>query len=345
MIDDLKYIHQRDGQDALGIAEKQYQQLSYQFDPGDLSEIRQPLDNVVFAGMGGSAIAGLMSRTWPAGAQVPFEVCRQYHVPGYVSEKTLFIASSYSGNTEETVNGLAEAEAKGAKIVVIAGGGKLIEIAEQKNYPHVVLPKVGQPRYAVLYSFNALVTVLEKLGLAKEGSLEELKKAAPFLEAAQKDWLPTVASDNNSAKKLALELLGKSIVIYAGPLMSPAAYKWKISFNENAKNIAWWNEYPEWNHNETSGWLEQPREKPYAVVELRSSLEHPQVQKRYEVMAKLLSGKRPFANVVQAKGETELEQMLWTIVFGDFTSLYLALLNNVDPSPVDVQERIKVELS
>ncbi|HET6864154.1 MAG TPA: bifunctional phosphoglucose/phosphomannose isomerase [Candidatus Saccharimonadales bacterium] len=341
MLDDLKYIHQRDGQDALGIAEKQPEQLVHDF---KFTVSYGDIDNVVFAGMGGSAIAGLMSRSWPAHNKVPFEVCRQYTIPGYVGKNTLFIASSYSGNTEETVDGLAQAEAKGAKIVVIAGGGKLIETAQAKSYPHIVLPKVGQPRYAVFYSFNALVKVLETVGLVDAGSSEQLKKAAPFLDNAKASWLPTVRSDDNAAKKLALELAGKSIVIYAGPLMSPAAYKWKISFNENAKNIAWWNEAPEWNHNETSGWLEQPVQKPYAVVDLRSNLENQQVQKRFELLARLLSGKRPAPEIVQAEGSNVLEQMLCTIMFGDFTSLYLALANNVNPSPVDVQERIKKEL-
>lgn len=340
MLDDLKYIHQRDAEDALGVAEKQPEQLTASF---SLNPIEGPIDNIVFAGMGGSALAALFSKTWP-GHKVPFEVCRQYHIPSYVSAKTLFIASSYSGNTEETLSGLAEAEQKNAKIVVIASGGKLIEIAKQKNYPHIVLPTAGQPRYAVFYSFRALVTVLVAAGLAGDSQLDELKKVADFLEQAKQNWLPTVPTDKNSAKKLAYELAGKAAVVYAGPLMSPAAYKWKISFNENAKNLAWWNEYPEWNHNETSGWLAQPQDKLYSVVELRSNLEHEHVQKRFEIMAKLLSGKRPAPEVVQAEGDDVLSQMLWTVMFGDFVTLYLALLNNIDPSPVTVQEQIKKDL-
>lgn len=342
MLDDLKYIHRRDSQDALGIAEKQPAQLVHEF---HIETLTGAFSNIVFAGMGGSALAALLSQSWPGHKKIPFEICRQYHIPRYVSPETLFIASSYSGNTEETLLGLEEAEAKRAQIVVIAGGGKLIDIAKEKGYPHIVLPAVGQPRYAVLYSFNALVTVLEAAGLAEQGSREELKKVAVFLEKFAKDWHPLVSKDNNSAKKLALELAGKSIVIYAGPLLAPAAYKWKISFNENSKNIAWWNQLPEWNHNETSGWIGQPNEKLYAVVDLRSSLEHPQVQKRFELAERLLSGKRPAVNVVEAQGDTILQQMLWTVMFGDFVSLYLALLNNVDPSPVDLQEKFKVELN
>src|SRR5487761_1507471 len=140
MLDDLKYIHQRDGQDALGIAEKQAAQLEYSFDKPQLD---RSVENVVYAGMGGSALAAIISQSWP-GYKVPFEVCRQYHVPGHTSEKTLFIAASYSGNTEETVSALGEAAQRGAQIVVIAGGGKLQEIAEAKNYPFLLLPKAAQ---------------------------------------------------------------------------------------------------------------------------------------------------------------------------------------------------------
>jgi glucose/mannose-6-phosphate isomerase len=341
MLDDLKFIHQRDSQDALGIAQKQAQQLTYEF---DLEPITGGFSSIVFAGMGGSALAALLSQSWP-GHKLPFEVCRQYHLPKYVSGTTLFIASSYSGNTEETLSGLAEAEAKGAQIAVIAGGGKLIEIAKEKSYPHLILPAVGQPRYAVLYSFNALVTLLKAAGFVSDEQMAEFRKTTEFLENVVAGWLPTVPKDKNPAKQLAMELAGRSLVIYAGPLLAPAAYKWKISFNENSKNIAWWNEYPEWNHNETSGWIGQPIEKVYGVIELRSNLEHERVQKRFELMERLLSGKRPAPNVVQAEGENILQQLLWTVVFGDFVSLYLALLNNIDPSPVDLQEKIKIELN
>src|SRR3954468_13620886 len=142
MLDDLKYIHQRDGQDALGIAEKQYQQLEHAF---EVPAIEGHFENIVYAGMGGSALAALISQSWP-GHKVPFEVCRQYHIPAYVSDKTLFIAASYSGNTEETVSAIEQAGKRGAQIVVLAGGGRLQEIAQAKNYPFLPLPKAAQPR-------------------------------------------------------------------------------------------------------------------------------------------------------------------------------------------------------
>jgi len=346
MLDDLKYIHQRDGQDALGIAERQYKQLEHTFEvTGDRLQVTDGIENIVFGGMGGSALAGLISVSWP-GHKIPFEVCRQYHIPAYVSEKTLFIASSYSGNTEEALSALAVAEAAEAKIVIIAGGGKLQEIAEAKKYPYLAIPKVEQPRYAVLYNLKALITVLEVAGLVKEEQASKtMAQAAGFLKEKVAAWIATVPAKDNPAKKLAEELAGKSVVIYAGPLLAPAAYKWKINFNENAKNVAWWNQLPEFNHNEMIGWSSHPIQKPYAVVDLRSNLEHPRVQKRFEVTEKLLSGRRPAPNIVQIEGETLLEQLLWTIAFGDFVSIYLALLNNINPAPVELVEKFKLELN
>jgi glucose/mannose-6-phosphate isomerase len=342
MLDDLKYIHQRDGQDALGIAERQAGQLIYKF---ERPKIEGEFTNIVYAGMGGSALAALISRSWP-GYSLPFEVCRQYQIPAYVSERTLFIAASNSGNTEETLSALAEAETKDAKIVIIAGGGKLAEIAAQKNYPYFKLPKAEQPRYAVFYNLVALLTTLEAAGLLGESDISaELEKASKFLTEAVKAWLPTVPTAENEAKKLANELAGKSGVVYGGPLMSPAAYKWKISFNENAKNIAWWNEFPEFNHNEFIGWSSHPVQKPYGVIELRSSLEHPRVQKRFEVSERLLSGKRPAPHVVNVQGESLLQQLVWAITFGDFVTIYLALLNNLNPAPVELVEKLKKELN
>ena len=341
MLDDLKMIHERDAQDALGIAEKQWQQLEYTF---EVPELKGEYKNVVFAGMGGSALGALLSTTWPK-ATVPFEICRNYDIPSYVDASTLFVASSYSGNTEETLEALRQAEAKQAVIVVIAGGGKLVEIAKEKGYPLALMPDVGQPRFAAQASLKAVVTVLEQAGLSAEpNAVLTLQQASGMLKEAVQAWLPTVPADKNTAKQIALEVMGKSAVIYAGSRLFPAAYKWKISFNENAKNVAWCNQLPEFNHNEFLGWTSHPVDKPYTVIDLRSSFEHERVQKRFEVTGRLLSGQRPAAHTVEAEGKTLLEQLLWTVALGDFVSLYTALLNGLNPTPVDLIEKLKKSL-
>lgn len=339
MLDDLKFIHSKDGQDALGIAEKQWQQLDQSF---SLNVEPKKFGNIVFAGMGGSALAALISRSWP-GYSLPFEICRNYDIPAHVGPETLFFASSYSGNTEETLSAIEQAQQTGATIVVITSGGKLAEIADQKGHPLLKLPAGFQPRYASLYSLKAIVTALDAYGLTTNKTAE-LTQYSGFLRDATAQWRPDVPTDKNQAKQIALELMGKSVVIYAGPKLSPAAYKWKISVNENAKHLAWWNEFPEFNHNEMLGWTEQPVQKPYAVIQFKSNLEHPRVQKRFEVVNRLLSGKMPAPFEIIPKGETLVEQLLYTIALGDFVSIYQALLNNLNPTPVDLIEKFKTAL-
>lgn len=191
---------------------------------------------------------------------------------------------------------------------------------------------------------KAFVTVLVGAGLADKSQLDELVGSVDYLKQQVASWVATVPTANNPAKQLALELIGKSIVVYAGAKFYPAAYKWKISFNENAKHVAWVNQYPEFNHNEFLGWTKQPTEKPYEVIDIRSNLEHPRTLKRFEVTERLLSGVRPAPHVIVPEGETLLQQLLWTTAMGDFVSLYLAILNGLNPTPVDLIEKFKKSL-
>ena len=341
MLDDLKLIHEQDAQDALGIAEKQWQQLLQQYEVA-LRPPTQAIRNVVFGGMGGSALGALIATSWPS-FNKPFEISRNYEIPNYVDNGTLFFASSYSGNTEETISALEIAETKKAGIIVITSGGKLAEIAKTKGYPLFVLPGGLQPRHAVLYSLKALLSITDAIGLSA-GAADLLASKSDFLQEVIKSWIPIIPTDKNLAKQIALDVIGKSIVVYSGPKLWPAAYKWKISFNENAKHVAWANQYPEFNHNEFIGWTKQPVDKPYTVIDLRSSFEHPRIQKRFEVSQQLLSGLRPHPIVVEAQGQDLLEQLLMTIALGDFVSIYTALLNGINPTPVDLIEKFKKAL-
>lgn len=149
----------------------------------------------------------------------------------------------------------------------------------------------------------------------------------------------------NEAKRLAQECIGLSPVIYGGPVLYPVAYKWKINFNENAKSVAWCNQFPEFNHNEFIGWSSHPVDKPYRIIFLHSSFDDRHVAKRFDVTEKLLSGKWPHPTEVEAVGDTRLRQVLWMILLGDFVSIYTAILNNVDPTPVALVEKLKKELA
>jgi glucose/mannose-6-phosphate isomerase len=340
VLDDVNVLKQRDPQDALGVSAQQWEYLKNDFDVS--IQASAPIANVVLGGMGGSALFAVAVSTWPR-VNVPFEIVRNYTLPDYVNEHTLFIASSYSGNTEEALEALHHAEKKGAQIVVLAAGGKLMDIAKEKGYPLFAIMPGIQPRMATLYFLNALTKILAQLGLT-EADGTELAAEAEWLHAELDQLTPNVTTAQNIAKQIALQLVGKTVIMYAGPLFYPAANKWKICLNENAKNTAWLNSYPEFNHNEFIGWSSHPVEKPFAVVEIRSKFEHPRIQKRFEVSERLLSGKRPSPIVVEPRGDTLLRQLLWSIAMGDFVGTYVAILNNVNPTPVDLVEKLKVEL-
>lgn len=344
MLDDLKYIHEKDVYDALGVVERQWQQLSQTY---ELPTIDKQFDNVVHAGMGGSALWALVGQSWP-GFTLPFEVTKGYDIPPYVNEKTLFIAASVSGNTEETLSSLAQAEEKGAYIVVIASGGKLAEIAKAKGYPFIELPQVRPPRYGMFNGLKGLTILGENLGiLVEKNAVKELEDAADFVKSATESWRADVPTANNLAKQLALECAGKSIVIYSGPLLAPAAHKWKIGFNENAKNVAWEYIFPEFNHNEFTGWTSHPIDKPYQIFYLLSSFDNDRIKKRFELSERLLSGRWPMPHHVQVEGETKLKQLLWAVALGDLVSVYTALLNGTSPIDMgndDIIEKFKKEL-
>ena len=339
-LDDQQTLKSADPENALGVAAGQHQYFLKSFDAS--FEPTREVKNIVWAGMGGSALPIVVVQSWPQ-VNIPLEITRNYDIPAYVNADTLFVASSYSGNTEETLEALSKAEARGAQVVVVAAGGKLATIAQEKNYPLFAIPNGIQPRTATFYFVNAFVALTKNLGITVADT-DELASVGQWLESQVAKWSGDVPTDQNYAKQLALQLEGSSIVVYSGPKLFPAANKWKICMNENAKNVAWTNYYPEFNHNEFIGWSSHPSQKPYKVVEIQSSLEHPRIHDRFRVTQQLLDGMRPAPIVVKPEGETLLQQLAWTFALGDFVSIYLAILNGVDPTPVGLVEQLKVEL-
>lgn len=338
MIDDIKQLHQRDKEDILGAIAGEWSQLLAAVEYSPRVE-GGAIGSVVCAGMGGSAVAAMIVASASA-CTVPFEIARDYDIPHYVDQRTLFIACSSSGNTEEIIEAIAHAAEQGARIAVITSGGVLEKVAAENKYPLVIVPKMRHSRFAAFYVLKALVTLLVGSGVSSI-AVADLEASAAFLQDAVAAWLPTVPAKRNVAKQIAQECMGRSIVIYSGPKFAAAAYRWKMDFNESAKQVAWTGVLPEFNHNEFVGWSGQPEQKPYAVVELRSNLDHPRVQKRFEVTERLLSGMRPSPIVVQTKGATVLEQLLWAVMLGDFAAAYLAVLNGYDPASLVIVDKLK----
>lgn len=346
MLDDNNVLGQRDSEDALGIAATQFEQSRFSVTVEQPENDGRQITRVVVVGMGGSALAALLAKSWlKSELNVSFEVVRTYDLPEYVDYNTLVIVSSYSGNTEEVLEGLRQSQAKAAQIAIITTGGKLLALAKEHSIAHVVLPADIQPRMAVIYNLRALVALLAHFKVVSYDRFGEIADCADWLGQETLGWVSGVTTGKNYAKQLALLSVGKTPVFYTGDLMAPVAYKWKISWNENAKNVAFWNEYPEFNHNEFIGWTSHPVEKPFAVFDLKSKFEHPRILKRFELSDRLLSGKRPKAIEVEFKGDSVIAQMLWGSILADFVSIYVAILNGVDPTPVPLTEKLKKELA
>lgn len=345
MLDDFNLIAQRDPQGALEVAANQWNQANVDIEIVDGSHDGREVKQVVIAGMGGSALSALLAKNWLEGElDIPVEVVRSYDLPSYVGFNTLVIASSYSGNTEETVSCYDQAMARGAQVSVIASGGALIQKAEHDGVARVIVPGGMQPRMTTIQGLRALLKVYAHFGVTDEGYYDKIASYSGWLKEEVSQWTKDISTDRNAAKQVALYSVGKSPVFYAGHVMSPVAYKWKISWNENSKNIAFYNELPEFNHNEFMGWTSHPVHKPYAIFDLLSDFEHERTRRRFEVTDRLLSGLRPRAHIINLRGDSIIAQMMWASVLADFASIYTAVLNGVNPTPVDLIEKFKAEL-
>jgi len=303
------------------------------------------LTEVVFVGMGGSAIGGDLVRTYCRDvARVPVSVVRDYTLPASVGAGALVIASSYSGGTEETLAAFKEASLRGAAIYIVTSGGTLLDYAERDDLPHVVIPGGLQPRAALGYSLGALLRMATKLGLC-DVTEAEYDEALTLVQAGADAFADTAS---NRALDLAHALDGTIPVVYTGPgLMQAIGVRWANQIQENAKQLAFGNVFAELNHNEIMGWEETPEavRKLFHVIVLRDSGDHGQIQKRIDVTRGLLADEAAGWTEFEARGESKLARMLSMIQLGDFVSYYLALLVGVDPTPVGTIQQLKRTLA
>jgi glucose/mannose-6-phosphate isomerase len=302
--------------------------------------------HVVISGMGGSAAGGDVVRAATSGVlRVPLLVCRDYRLPGFLDSSSLVFASSYSGNTEETLAAYEQARAAGAAIVCLTSGGRLASLAAAHRFPVIPLTPGLPPRAALGYSAVLLLSALVAMKLVPDMT-GPLRETAGLLTRLAAQYRPETPETDNQAKRIARTLHGRLVAVYASSAnLEPAAVRWRGQIEENAKNLAFHHLIPEMNHNELVGW-ELPAHllAQIGVVFLRDPGDHPQVQRRFGLTAELVARKTEVLHEVWSEGESLLARIFSIICLGDFVSLYLACLNSVDPTPVPVIETLKERL-
>lgn len=318
-------------------------QMAEDFDlPKDYSTVNK----VLIIGMGGSAIGGdLVSSLVAPEAKIPIIVYRGYDLPAFVDDSTLVIASSYSGNTEETLSAFNQALETGARKLVITTGGKLKNIADENGIPVLTFSYRSQPRAALAFSFLPILCFLQKLGFIGNKSAE-VTKAVEVLQNLSRRIDETRPVEQNPARQLAEKLHGHLPVIYGAGLLSEVAHRWKTQINENSKAWSFYEVFPELNHNAVVGYQFPPElAEKITVVLLRSELLAKPVQLRYEVTCQLLERAGVRYESVNGEGTSALSQILSLVLFGDYASYYLAILYRIDPSPVETINYLKEQLA
>lgn len=310
--------------------------------PGNYSQI----DKVIILGMGGSAIGGdLVSSLAATEAKLPIIVHRDYNLPAFVDVRTLVIASSYSGMTEETLSAFEQALSTKAKGLAITTGGKLKTMAEERGIPVFCFDYKAQPRAALPFSFLPILCFMQKLSLLTDKS-SEVAEMVQMLKRLSRDINEKVTQAGNPAKQLATRLYGRLAVIYGAGILSEVAHRWKTQLNENSKAWAFYEVFPELNHNAVVGYQFPPQlADKIAVVLLQSNLLPSRIQLRYQVTCQLLERAKIDYHLVDAEGTSPLSQMMSLVLFGDYVSYYLAILNKIDPTPVEAIAYLKGQLA
>ncbi len=349
-LDDLNTFKTIDPQNFLGKIDDLPQQLEDAWALGGrlpLPEAYREVKQVVVLGMGGSAIGGSLLEAFAAPRmRAGLSVLRGYDLPAHVAgPETLVIASSYSGNTEETLSGFEQAARRGVRLLAIATGGELAALAERAGAPVWTFDYQAQPRAAVGYSFGLLLAVVARLGLLPNPAAE-LAGAVAALRAQMASIGARSPVARNPAKRVAGQLMDRYPVIFGADLLAPVARRWKGQINEVAKAWAQFEELPEADHNTVAGSLyPQALVGKYMLLFLRAASNHPRNLRRLEATRELFMVSGYNSDSIEAAGEGPLAQMLTALHFGDYAAYYLAMAYGVDPTPVPQIEELKLRLA
>ena len=342
-------LSERDQQGMLKILGRFDQQLEQALKIGQEVTIPpggQPVEKVLLCGMGGSAIGGDLLRAYLGqDVKVPFLVNRNYSLPGFVDASTLVLVASYSGQTEETLSSFAQAREAGARVICLTSGGTLGQLAKEHGVPCARIPEGYPPRSALGFCSVPFLVCLSRLGLLTDRSGELRRSIEPVRRKIQK-YGPLSPISENLAKSLALSLKDRIPIVYGSDShLEMVAIRWRGQFSENGKQLAYSSALPEMNHNEIEGWTHPPALLRQLVpIFLRDRDDHPKTQARIDVTRGLLSEKVDSALEYWTDGESWIDRLWSLILLGDYASVYLAFLNQVDPTPVKIIERLKTRL-
>jgi len=347
MLEDIAKI---DRADMLGRVLGMPQHFREALPPAQATRVELQFDqirNIVIAGMGGSAMSGevVKSLTYNQLA-VPLCICRSYQLPHFVDQQTLVIVSSYSGNTEETLSAFEQALQRRAQIVCITSGGKAGSMAATNHLPCFKLPPGFPPRAALAHLVVPLLKILHACRLAPDPE-RDIQETIALLEKLGRQYQPQNEAPENQAPRVAQALVERLPLIYAAEIYEAVAWRWKEQFCENSKVLAWHNVFPELNHNELVGWgLRREMDKKFQVIYLRDATAateeiNPRVQARMEITRRLIEQSGAPVIDVAAEGKSLLARFFSLICLGDMISVYLAVLNGVDPTPVEKIEYLK----
>jgi glucose/mannose-6-phosphate isomerase len=301
-------------------------------------------DGLIIAGMGGSGIGGALAiAALGDRALRPLQCARDYVLPPWTAPDATVLCCSYSGQTEETLAAYEAAGALGARRIVCTSGGQLAEAARADGVPVVPIPGGYQPRATVGYTFVVALEVAALAGVS-ERLHTEIDVAAAHATELVMQWGPD-APEESLAKNLARSLLGTIPQIAGADLTAPIAYRWKTQINENAKMPCFYNVLPELDHNELVGWEGAPKLGRFSAVLLDDSDLHPRVRARIELTRDQIASHGVTTERIQTVGETRIERLVSLVLLGDLVSLYLAVLQGIDPAVIAPLERLKQSLA
>lgn len=350
--DDLHAIAELDSEDVLGAVERFSDQCREAWAIGRATKglpDAAGVDGIVVLGMGGSGISGdVISAVVEPRLPVPFHVFKSYGpLPEWVGRNTLVFAVSYSGSTEETVAAFEEAHERGARAVAVSSGGPLADMSASYGVAHVKIPPGLQPRASLGYLTLPILAVLVEVGLVPDAQ-DDVDEAIETLAGIGQRCHRKVATDENPAKDLARKISGRIPVVYGGAgLGAVAAYRFKSDLNEYGKTPAFYNVFPELDHNEIVGWnqLADVTSDKFVLVLLRDPDEHPRIALRMDITRRLVE--RNVAEVVEvhAEGTAALARILSSILLTQLAAIYVGLSYRIDPGPVEVIQALKKELA